>query len=76
MLGIPVISTYCSGPNELLEEGKYGMLIDNTEDDLYNWLKYVVQNPHILAEYRHKSLMKVKYFNIEYSIKEIESILL
>ena len=30
LLGIPVISTYCSGPNELLDGGKLGLLVENS----------------------------------------------
>lgn len=75
VLGIPIVSTYCSGPNELLEEGKYGMLVNNTEEDLYVELKNVVQRPNILLEYQRKSLIKAEDFDIESSIKEIESLL-
>lgn len=39
VLGIPVISTYCSGPNELLQEGKLGMLVENSEEGLYYGIK-------------------------------------
>ena len=39
VLGLPVISTYCSGPNELLGEGKYGILTENSEEGLYSGLK-------------------------------------
>lgn len=39
LLGIPVISTYCSGPNELLADGENGMLVENSEEGLYKGLK-------------------------------------
>ena len=75
VLGKPVISTYCSGPNELLEEGKYGILIPNTEQDLYYGLKSIVTNKMLLESYKLKSQLKAKDFDISSSIKEIESIL-
>ena len=42
ILGLPVVSTYCSGPNELLENGKYGILVENSEKGLYEGLKAVL----------------------------------
>lgn len=75
VLGKPVISTYCSGPNELLEEGKYGILIPNTEQDLYYGLKSIVTNSMLLEPYKLKSQLKAKDFDISTSIKEIELIL-
>lgn len=75
VLGKPVISTYCSGPNELLEEGNYGILIPNTEQDLYSGLKNVITNRMLLESYKLKSQLKAKDFDISSSIKEIESIL-
>lgn len=75
VLGKPVISTYCSGPNELLEEGKYGILIPNTEQDLYYGLKSIVTNSMLLDSYKLKSQLKAKDFDISTSIKEIELIL-
>ena len=44
VLGVPVISTYCSGPNELLKDGQYGLLVDNTDEALYRGLKSVLSN--------------------------------
>lgn len=75
VLGKPIISTYCSGPNELLEEGKYGILIPNTEQDLYYGLKNIITNSALLKSYELKSQIKAKDFDINTSIKEIESAL-
>ena len=35
-LNIPVISTKCGGPEEVLEYGEYGTLTDNNQESLYN----------------------------------------
>lgn len=45
VLGIPVVSTNCSGPNELLGNGEYGMLVENSEDGLYNGIRTFLSSP-------------------------------
>lgn len=76
VLGKPIISTYCSGPNELLEEGKYGILVENSENKLYQIIKTINTNKNILYEYTTKSLNRSKDFDIQKTIKEIENIIL
>lgn len=71
-MGIPVISTNCSGPNELLDDGKYGMLVENNEESLYLGIKEILKNPKLLDVYR-KSIDTIKdRFDINTIIKEIE----
>lgn len=71
-MGIPVISTNCSGPNELLDDGKYGMLVENNEESLYLGIKEILKNPKLLDVYR-KSMDTIKdRFDINTIIKEIE----
>lgn len=38
-LDIPVISTKCGGPEEVLQYGRYGILVDNNETALYEAIK-------------------------------------
>ena len=56
VLGIPVISTDCSGPNELLHEGKYGLLVENSEEGLFQGIKILLDDPTKLKELRMSSL--------------------
>ena len=71
-IGTPVITTNCSGPNELLENGKYGMLVENNDESLYLGIKEILKNPKVLDVYR-KSMDKIKdRFDINTIIKEIE----
>lgn len=77
VLGVPVISTYCSGPNELLAEGKYGKLVDISEDGsaLYQGLKQLMDDTSALAEYKTKAIERGKMFDIKGTMKAIENIL-
>lgn len=63
ILGVPVLSTDCSGPNEILDYGKYGMIVDNSEEGLYNGLKKLLDNPELLQEYRAKTLERQSFFD-------------
>ncbi|WP_368263391.1 glycosyltransferase, partial [Clostridium disporicum] len=72
VLGIPVISTNCSGPNELLNFGEYGMLVDNNENDLYLALKDIISNNDLLEELKNKAKKRANSFNYFTTIKQIE----
>lgn len=75
ILGIPVVSTYTSGPNELLEEGKFGILTPNTEEGIYEGLKTVLSDPQKLTELRRLSKERAEKFKSEEAVKAIEGLL-
>ena len=75
ILGLPIISTNCAGPNELLEFGEYGLLVDNSEDGLYKGLKQLLTNKDLLSYYREKSKKRVPFFDAQYCIDKIEQLL-
>lgn len=43
-LGIPVLTTDCSGMREILKDGEYGDIVENSEEGLYNGLKNFLTN--------------------------------
>ena len=51
-LGVPVLTTNCSGMDEILEDGKYGLIVENTDDALYQGLEQLVCNPDEIARYK------------------------
>lgn len=73
-LGIPVISTYCSGPNELLANGEFGELCNDYEE-LYSAIKRAATDKGYYSELKNKAAKRKGFFNIEETIKEIERIL-
>ena len=74
-LGIPILSTYCSGPNELLKEGKYGLLTDISYEGLYYGIKYLLKHVELQKALSIQSKLRAQDFNILKTISEIESIL-
>ena len=74
ILGLPVISTNCSGPNELLNFGEYGFMVENKEEDLYRGLKDLLENEEKLRYYSKKSKERVNFFNYKDRINDIEGL--
>lgn len=71
ILGVPVMSTDCTGPKEILGYGKYGMIVDNSTKGLYEGLKKFAENKELLLEYKEKAVMRKNFFNEEKILKEI-----
>lgn len=74
MLGLPVISTNCSGPNELLNFGEYGLMVDNNEEYLYEGIKTIINDEKLLKFYKEKSLERLEFFNYKKRIRSIEKL--
>lgn len=72
ILGLPVISTNCSGPNELLNFGEYGFMVENTEEALYEGLKEILMGEEKLRYYIEKSKERINFFNYKDRISDIE----
>ena len=75
ILGTPVLSTNCSGPNEILDSGKYGLIVENNEDGLYNGIKDLLDNPEKMQYYKRKAHERLAFFDEEKIVKEILSML-
>lgn len=73
-MGIPVISTNCSGPNELLANGNYGILCDDYEQ-LYEKMKAVITTPELQEELHQKALKRRETLGVENTLRQLESLL-
>lgn len=69
--GLPVLSTSCTGPTEILDNGKYGILVDNYDESIYDGLKNILDNPKQLDSFKKKSEERYKDFDEKIIIKEI-----
>ena len=75
VVGTPVIATDCSGVDEWLAGGKYGMIIKNSTEGIYQGLSYVLKNPEILEQYRKSSPEAQAKISFEKALTDFEKIL-
>lgn len=75
ILGLPVVTTACSGMGELLKEGECGIITDNSEDALLAGIKQLLDHPEQLAHYKEKATARGKEFTLEALMKPIETVL-
>lgn len=59
-LDVPVMTTDCGGPANLIENGKYGLLVDNSGDGVYEGMKSILEDKDAtLSEKYSTNLSKV-----------------
>lgn len=72
VLGVPIVTTNCSGMEELLGKSEYGLITDNSEKALYKGLKDILTDEKKYKFYK-KQIKKIKdNFDISNSVKEVE----
>jgi len=72
VLGVGIISTNCSGPNELLDNGKYGLLVNNEEDALYDAMLSVLKNHGMIKELKKQAKERSDWFDVATICREIK----
>lgn len=75
ILGKPVITTLCSGMNELLNNGECGLITENSEEALYFGLKRCLDKPDLLLRYKKAAMLRSKDFSLSRIMKNIENVL-
>lgn len=75
ILEIPVITTDCSGMDEILDNGKYGVIVPNDTDQLYEGLKKLLQSDWELAQWKVKAQQRSLFFKEANHVKEVELLL-
>lgn len=78
-IGLPVISTDICGPHEILLDEKnnikYGLLVNNNLNSLYEGVKMIIDNPLLLKGLKEGSLKRREIFNINKTMNQIYSII-
>lgn len=74
-LGLPVVSTKTVGPIELIDNNKYGILVDHDDESIYQGVKRMIDDEQLRLHYHNMSLEKAKIFNIQETMKQVFEIL-
>lgn len=74
-LCLPIVATECSGNSEVLRYGKYGLLVGQDENELYEAVKEMITNKYLRDEYAEKSKEGAKLFNMDKVMSEVYSVL-
>lgn len=69
-VGLPIISTRCAGPEEILDGGKYGVMVENSTDGLYEGMKKVLVMSD-LRGLKQLSAERAKSFDLEQTMLEV-----
>lgn len=75
ILGTPVMSTSCTGPNELLDYGRFGLLVENNEEGIYQGLKRVLSENHVLEDLREQGDKRRDFFDTKANTEKWEELL-
>ncbi len=75
IVGTPVCTTDVSGMQEMLGDSEYGLIVDNSEQALYDGIRKLLDDPKLLAHYREAAGLRGKCFNTENTVKAVENLL-
>ena len=75
VLGIPVVTTDCSGMKELFGEEACGVIVDNDENALFRGLESVLDDPVLLDRMATSAKRRGAHFSLERLMPPIEALL-
>ena len=75
VLGVPVLSTKCSGVGELLGNGEFGYIVENTDEALLEGLRNMISDKKLLEHFREKSVERGAYFKLSNLMKNVEDLI-
>lgn len=76
ILGVPVVSTNCSGAYELLgRNDEYGVVTENNDEALLEGIKRMLDVPDRLKHYRAMARERGKTFETEKTVQAVEKML-
>lgn len=74
-LGLPVVSTKTTGPIELIDNNRYGILVDHDNESIYQGVKQMIDDEQLRLHYHKMSLERAKMFDIKETMNRIYDVL-
>lgn len=73
-LGVPVMSTSCSGAVEISDNGKYALLSDHTIEDIASKLEFMIRHAEFRRQLAVKAIRRVDFYDEKAVLKQIYQI--
>ena len=70
-----VLCSNYDAAKEILENDKYGIIFEQSDEDFFRKIEKIFQHPEILSSYQIKGLERANFFSPENQIKNIENII-
>lgn len=74
ILGLPVVSTNCAGPNELLDHVKYGLLVDNDAACLCEGISTIINDSRLREDLKQKSKERSHTFGVKETLNALDNL--
>lgn len=74
VLGKPVLSTNTAGAFDILDNGNYGMIVDNNQDAIFNGLDSLLDDKKEVISLKNKAISRQEFFDIKITSNEVESL--
>lgn len=76
ILGIPVLTTKCSGAEEIVgSNSEYGLLVENNTQGIQNGMEKLLTSNKLLNHYKEKSKERSSFFSVENTVMEVENLI-
>lgn len=75
-LNTPVITTDCGGPRDIVDGGKYGILVENNGEGVYTAMKLVMDNPGLSVKYSENLDEAVSRFDYKGWLDKVDELLI
>lgn len=72
ILGKPVVTTPCSGMDELLGDSEFGLITEDSVEGIYNGMKQMLENPALREDYAKKAAIRGRDFSKVKLVKQTE----
>ena len=72
-LGLPIVTTDCSGMREIFGNNKCGIICNNSTQGIYEALKSTLDHPHILESFKAEEKLRSEHLSMKKQIQKIEN---
>lgn len=67
----PVVATLCTGSREIINDGEYGLLTENSEEGVYQGMKACLNSPDTLLELQEKAVLGAASFDRDRAMQKV-----